>query len=56
MFLFTLDGVAPFLFKGLDGLLMGPDISDEYTLARWESDKNKTFPTPDCLQVSWKDL
>lgn len=34
MFLFTLDGGVPFLFKELEGLLMGPDISDEYTLAR----------------------
>lgn len=34
MFLFTLDGGVQLLFKELDGLLMGPDVSDEYKLAR----------------------
>lgn len=31
MFFFILDGEVTSLIKGADGLLMGPDIANEYT-------------------------
>lgn len=56
MFLFILDGGVTSLIEGVDGLLMSSDISNEYTWARWESDKNKTLSTPDRLLVSCKEV